>query len=235
MVQGQEARGQRSPLIAEEVPVSQNGPLQDSTAYDILALLAKELPKLVNAQMNRSTSHSCPNNEQPSKRRRVNSETDHVTTTSLEESPILPSLDLLDVIISAYFTHIHPCIPMIHQARFRRRLGDMNDSATLEVILHAMIVSSSKFVPHANISPDLIRCSRKWVVSTAMELVCLEGLQALIILAFTDVPLTPSIPFRSLHDLTQADWKRKSCKSLVLDRLTHPHRGIQSAITRARR
>lgn len=192
MVQGQEARGQRSPLIADEDPVSQNGPLHGSAAYDILALLAKELPKLVNAQMNRSTSHSCLNNEQSSKRRRVNSETDHVTITSSEESPILPSLDLLEVIISAYFTHVHPYIPMIHQARFRQRLGDMNDSATLEVILHAMIVSSSKFVQHANFSPDLIRRSRKWVVSTAMELVCLEGLQALIILAFTDVPLAPS-------------------------------------------
>jgi hypothetical protein len=198
MVQGQEARGQRSPLIAEEDSVSQNGPLQDSAAYDILALLAKELPKLVNAQMSKSTSHSCLNNERPSKRKRVNSETDHVTITSSEESPILPSLDLLEVIISAYFTHIHPCIPMIHQARFRQRLAGINDSVTLEVILHAMIVSSSKFVPHANISPDLIRCSRKWVVSTAMDLICLEGLQALVILAFTDVPLTPSRFVRSM-------------------------------------
>jgi hypothetical protein len=198
MVQGQEALGQRSLLIADDdpvTPVTQNSPFQDSAAYDILALLAKELPKFVNAQMKRSTSHSCQDNERHSKRMRGVCETDYVTVKSLEESPILPSLDLLEFIISAYFVHTHPCIPMIHQARFRQRLGDPNNSTTLKVILHAMVVSSSKFVPDASISPDFIQSSRKWIVSTAMEVVSLEGLQALIILAFTDVPLTHSVSF----------------------------------------
>lgn len=85
---------------------------------------------------------------------------------------------------------------MIHQGRFRQRLDSIGDRAKLEVVLHAMIIAAYKFVPNSCVSADILSRTRQWVVYAAMDGVCLESLQALIILAFNDV----SIP-KKLHTL----------------------------------
>jgi hypothetical protein len=62
----------------------------------------------------------------------------------------------------------------------------------LEVVLRAMEISASKF-PNEGIAPDAISptwsddFTRRWVVSTAMDCLSVENLQALIIIAFNDV------------------------------------------------
>ncbi|KAF2798061.1 hypothetical protein K505DRAFT_346843 [Melanomma pulvis-pyrius CBS 109.77] len=160
---------------------------QESTAYNILALLAKELPKLVNAQTNRPSPTSSERAEGPSKRRRLNNEDSHTKALQPIDYPELPEPELLEAMISAYFTHIHPLIPMIHQARFRQRLNHSDEREVLVVILHSMIIAASKFVPDASLLAESTMRARRWVVSTAMDNLSLESLQALIILAFTDI------------------------------------------------
>ena len=79
---------------------------------------------------------------------------------------------------------------MIHQRRFRERLDDPR----LSLLLHAIIFAVSKFLISKDISEEDIynvpwtrERSRAWVVSIAMEGLFVENLQALTIVAFTDV------------------------------------------------
>ena len=79
---------------------------------------------------------------------------------------------------------------MIHQHRFRERLSDHR----LNLLLHAMIFAASKFLISKEIPEEAIynapwTCehSRAWIVSIAMEGLSVENLQALTIVAFTDV------------------------------------------------
>lgn len=156
-----------------------------STAYDILALLARELPKLVDASTPKANvSH--PPSEQPSrKRQRMNEEVSD-DFVSVEQMPALPDSQVVQAVIAAYFCHVHPWIPMIHQARFLQRMIDDTAHTQLMLILQAMMIAASKYVLGSDAYVNVTR-NRKWVVYTAMETLSLESLQALIILAFDDI------------------------------------------------
>jgi len=157
---------------------------KETAAYDIFALLAKELPKLVDS----STGGGAPPIERRNKRRCVDLE-DVATPTVLrtDDSPTLLGQPLLDEIVTAYFAHVHPWIPMIHQGTFLRRYAAHTEQRQILVILHAMIIATSKFVPDAQELSHTLICARTWVVSTAMDCISLENLQALIIIAFDDI------------------------------------------------
>ncbi|KAF1843220.1 uncharacterized protein K460DRAFT_418323 [Cucurbitaria berberidis CBS 394.84] len=162
-----------------------NDGIGESSARDVLALLAKELPKLVNApkeNINPSTAFS----ERRSKRKRLDEGLDTFNTAFLNEEPPLPEKQLLEAIVTSYFLHVHPWIPMIHQARFLQRFSNEMDQKQLLVILHAMILAASKFVPGAWAFARDER-ARKWVLYTSMESLSLENLQALTIVAFNDL------------------------------------------------
>ncbi|KAL2127422.1 hypothetical protein VTI74DRAFT_10759 [Chaetomium olivicolor] len=156
---------------------------RERNACGILALLARELPKFLEG----STSS-------PNKRRRTDGESVSGASNGAEEledeasSPGLPPQSALNAILDAYFTCIHPWIPMIHQSRFRRRLADPLERPKLDVVLHAIVLTASRFVSdqqHIGVpTPDR---RRSWVVSTAMDCMSVESLQAMIILAFNDI------------------------------------------------
>lgn len=159
----------------------------EQVAYNILALLAREIPKLVDPCKSQSTAVPA-SNEQSNKRRRLND--DDTNTASLHYSegvPQLPENEHLEEIVTAYFFHLHPWIPMIHQKRFLQRLADETERPALTIILHAMTIAASKFVPGAKMDSSHTLRIRKWVVYTAMGGLSLENLQALIILAFNDI------------------------------------------------
>lgn len=186
VVHEREARSASNSKSAQSEDVSNH---HESAAYNILALLAKELPKLVNASRD-SQSPIFASDERIGgncKRRRLENGEAEVRPLEIDPSPELPGSDLLGAIIAAYFCQVHPWIPMIHQGRFRQRMDEEIERPKLNVILHAMVIAASKFVPNAAISADLVARTRKWIVWTAMDNLALESLQALIILAFTDV------------------------------------------------
>ncbi|KAJ8109655.1 hypothetical protein OPT61_g7304 [Boeremia exigua] len=153
----------------------------ESAAQSILALLARELPKLVNQGQSEpilapaSTRDSC-------KRRRQNEALDVASRT--DDAPSLPTADILEPVLAAYFTQIHPWIPMIHKGRFYERLADEKQGEQLLIVLHSMVLAASKFVPGAALHVNAH--TRRWIVSSAMDSLSLENLQALIILAFND-------------------------------------------------
>lgn len=184
-------------LDQEARPASTEAPLgegSETRAYSVLALLAQELPKLLAGDPGTANFHSAPtiNN----KRRRTDDGESRVsgaiTGSDREENgvgkPVLPPPHALHMILEAYFVCIHPWIPMIHETRFRNRLSDQRERPKLDVVLHAMVLAASRFArdqQHAIVPrPDQLR---SWVISTAMDCMSVESLQAMIILSFTDV------------------------------------------------
>jgi hypothetical protein len=159
----------------------------ESAAYDIIALLAKELPKLIQAPRGPQVT-PLQSSEPSSKRPRLDvDDIETPGTFQFDDTPQLPEPRLLEAIVTAYFHHIHPWVPMIHQTRFLRRFADHAEKKQLLVILHAITIAASKFVPGGWAPTREHQRIRSWVLCTAMDCLSLENLQALIILAFHDI------------------------------------------------
>ncbi len=105
----------------------------------------------------------------------------------------LPPAALLEDIVTVYFAVIQPWIPILHETRFRTRMRDPEQLPPLFVVIHGMIVSALRFAHpegHALSAEELdamIKRSRSIVVLNAMDSLTVENLQALIMIAFSDV------------------------------------------------
>lgn len=162
-----------------------------------MAFFAKELHKF-NSKSRSSSSEQRTQTESPgrAKRRRLD---DHepiniaFTGDSSPALPVLPEEEDLEIVLKAYFAHIHPWIPIIHEARFRRRLREPGDDKPLLAVLHAMVLSASRFISDEDVATKLFgthqqrSITRDWIVSTSMKTFNVESHQALIIVAFNDV------------------------------------------------
>lgn len=182
-------------LDSEARNAGRHAPLSEgpeTRACSVLALLARELPKLLEGDSSVPISGPVP---VINKKRRRTDQSQSVSGVAggydSEEdgasSPALPPPHALDMILDAYFVCIHPWIPMIHQTRFRSRLSEPRERPKLNVVLHAMVLAASKFVRDQECAvpkPDRLR---SWVVSTAMDCMSVESLQAMVILSFADV------------------------------------------------
>ncbi|KAI3546675.1 hypothetical protein CABS01_06125 [Colletotrichum abscissum] len=173
-----------------------NGALEKN-AYSIMAFFAKELQKF-NTKSGSSPSEERAETESPvrAKRRRLD---DHepfniaFTCNSSPTSPVLPDEEDLEIVLKAYFAHIHPWIPIIHEARFRRRLREPGEAKLLLAVLHAMVLSASRYISDEDVATNLFGTlqqrgiTRDWIVSTSMKTFDVESHQALIIVAFNDI------------------------------------------------
>ncbi|KAJ0296005.1 hypothetical protein COL516b_012064 [Colletotrichum fioriniae] len=162
-----------------------------------MAFFAKELHKF-NSKSRSSSSEQRTQTESPgrAKRRRLD---DHepiniaFTGDSSPALPVLPEEEDLEIVLKAYFAHIHPWIPIIHEARFRRRLREPGDDKPLLAVLHAMVLSASRFISDEDVATKLFgthqqrSITRDWIVSTSMKTFNVESHQALIIVAFNDI------------------------------------------------
>lgn len=136
---------------------------------------------------------------QPRKRRRVDSCGNPTINLAfpLEDlennSTTLPPSALLEDVVTAYFNFVQPWIPLLHETQFRRRLHNHERVPELVVVLHAMVVAAVRFVDHAEHQVSTVQIeqmttrSRNLVVLSAMNSLSVESLQALVIIAFTDV------------------------------------------------
>ncbi|KAH8201601.1 hypothetical protein TruAng_004207 [Truncatella angustata] len=146
-----------------------------------------------------SSSYNQESRDRARKRRRVDScgnpniRLEHPLEDITDSFAALPPPQLVEHVVDAYFTTFQPWIPIIHETHFRRRLQDRQKATRLVIILHAMIVAAMRFVdPNVLIMPRneieaWVRRSRNVVVVEGMELLSLESLQALIIIAFNDI------------------------------------------------
>jgi hypothetical protein len=105
----------------------------------------------------------------------------------------LPPFEALESYTNTYFTHVHPWIPMLNQDRFRQRVQDPSELPKLKVILQALVMIASRYLPQELGLNEIwpVEKIREWVILRSMESNTLEGLQALIIIAFNDVSRRP--------------------------------------------
>ncbi|OBR07128.1 C6 transcription factor [Colletotrichum higginsianum IMI 349063] len=172
-----------------------NGGLEKN-AYNIMAFFAKELQKFNSSNNTLADDERRQQREAPeqqptrAKRRRINDGEPSVVAGSI---PALPDAETIQVVLRAYFSHVHQWIPMIHEARFRRRLEHSSEADALDVVLHAMILSASRYIDDEDVASSLFGsvqqrdAVRDWVVSNAMRNLSVESHQALIIVAFNDI------------------------------------------------
>ncbi|CAM1501373.1 Fc.00g105350.m01.CDS01 [Cosmosporella sp. VM-42] len=181
----------------------------------ILSILAEEIQKLSSNILVLSQS-ALPGLRTPSslgvakndyrtrngKRQRLDIEHSH-PVQSEPASPVLnDELDFssefvtgenLEALLDAYFINIHPWIPMIHMATFRRKILEVDGTGGQPLILHAILVGVLRFLDPTGerIPSDRIECeierSRSKVILMSMNDLSVENLQALIILAFIHI------------------------------------------------
>ncbi|KAF7563529.1 hypothetical protein G7046_g554 [Stylonectria norvegica] len=110
-----------------------------------------------------------------------------------DDNPPIPGANTIDAIAALYFSHIHPWIPMINQDRFRQRLRDQAEFQKLLIVVHAMSIAVSSYLPSGDsvLSTTPLSWSvhrlRKWILTAGMDSLSLENLQGLIILVFNDI------------------------------------------------
>ncbi|KAM0275863.1 hypothetical protein ACHAQH_007335 [Verticillium albo-atrum] len=168
----------------------------DKSAYGILSFFAKELQRF-NNERPEAVPAQPPRYEEPrpparAKRRRADSSEDIRVPIRLHV-PSLPDGEVLDGVLRAYFAHVQPWIPMIHEGRFRRRLADPDEHRRLHVILHSMILVASRYIEDVDSAVALTVSAEKqgqvrdWIVAQVMKDLSVENLQALIMIAFNDI------------------------------------------------
>lgn len=101
--------------------------------------------------------------------------------------------ELLDDVVHLYFMRIHYWIPILHWTRFKHQYRHYALREKIAVILNALVVGTLKYVnreQHHLSDRDIEHISsecRELVLLRAMDSLCVENLQALVILAFLDV------------------------------------------------
>lgn len=148
----------------------------------------------------------CSPYAQPRKRRRIDScgnpkiELALPLEDLLDTTTNLPSPELLEKVVTAYFINIQPWIPILHETRFRARVHDPEQRTRLIIVIHAIIVAAIRFAHPETHGLSAIevesqtRTSRSIVVLNAMDSLSVENLQALTIIAFDDVSLLVAKP-----------------------------------------
>ncbi|KXH50349.1 hypothetical protein CSIM01_05407 [Colletotrichum simmondsii] len=169
----------------------------EKNAYSIMAFFAKELHKF-NTKGGSSFSEESAQTESPgrAKRRRLDGHEPiniDLTGNSSPTSPVLPDEEDIEIVLKAYFAYVHPWIPIIHEARFRRRLREPGEAKLLLAVIHAMVLSASRYISDEDVATNLFGAhqqrsiTRDWIVSTSMKTFNVESHQALIIVAFNDI------------------------------------------------
>uniref|UniRef100_A0A8H7N700 Xylanolytic transcriptional activator regulatory domain-containing protein n=1 Tax=Bionectria ochroleuca TaxID=29856 RepID=A0A8H7N700_BIOOC len=101
--------------------------------------------------------------------------------------------DLIDEAVDLYFAKVFYWIPLIHRSRFKDQIKLAEGRRRLSVVIDAILIATLRFVDRHNHSlseEDILRLTtekRKSVLIAAMDNLSIENLQALVILAFTDI------------------------------------------------
>ncbi|KAG9251623.1 uncharacterized protein F5Z01DRAFT_627356 [Emericellopsis atlantica] len=218
--------------------------------YNTLAFFAREFQRFNESQNQYNTpSSSNGDSGRPQKRRRL--ESFAAPPTDAIHIDRLPLDDDLASVLEAYFTHVHPWIPMIHEARLRRRLAADTEQLELGIVLHAMTLVAAKFIPDEQASkrwtlgPDHASDSRDHLIAVAMRSLSVENVQALIMLAFDDLAvegdeddaerqtlLRPCISLPAPEDWTEVEERRRVFwNAFNLDRLCSVTTGWNTSLT----
>lgn len=106
---------------------------------------------------------------------------------------IFSSPERLNTLADAYFSNVHPWIPMIHRSTFKKSMQNKNTGSNSQTILKSMFIAALPFVEDGlSFSTDTqgqVERAADQVLLTASKSLALENLQALTVIAFTYVRL----------------------------------------------
>lgn len=93
-----------------------------------------------------------------------------------------------------FFNRVQPWVPTLHIKRFPKLLEDPVQQKKKSVVLHAIQVATLRHLRNSDDTPldsdyvaQEVKRSRDYVVLSAMDGLSVENLQALILVAFSDV------------------------------------------------
>lgn len=115
---------------------------------------------------------------------------DQQRSADVETPTSLPTEDILDAAIDAFFAGTHHWTPFLHPFRFRRDLEDAQKRPPLEIILRAIVYSSLQHINCETLGIDKaeverrVELSRNEVILNELDALTIEKIQALIIVAF---------------------------------------------------
>lgn len=100
----------------------------------------------------------------------------------------------LTALLREFFNRVQPWLPILHLTRFAERAADGHQKPKILIILHAINFVALRFVVDEDGTPlppeyvaRQVKISRDHVLLTAMSSLSIENLQALTIVAFSDV------------------------------------------------
>lgn len=128
-----------------------------ASTLDVLDILARELSKLVQKDDRFCGSSSAT--PMPSlKRPRIQDEGCE-QRQGPRDGQVMPSPDQknLHCIFTAYFPHVHPWIPMLHQARFLERWENREAGQPLLLVVYAMIAAAGRHISDFVVWDDATR------------------------------------------------------------------------------
>ncbi|KAF4452072.1 hypothetical protein F53441_5003 [Fusarium austroafricanum] len=181
-----------------------NGPDNSAPLETILSTLAVELQRLnKNIDPSRISHHDQSiKSTRPRKRQRreISEDPDESSNGDVPKQQPHPAAprdidiihDHLDDLLQAYFHHIQPWIPMINMKGFKERVRQDTDDH-MGIVLRAMTLASLRYIQVGGkpLEKHFVRSEalrlRRSVVLYAMEGLTTENLQALIMVAFTDI------------------------------------------------
>lgn len=137
----------------------------------------------------KNTTETLNNSDSSRKRKR----TGFINQVNTRIDSSLPSHEILNATIDAYFSSTHHWIPFLHPFRFKKDMENPGKRSKLEIVLHAIVYSSIHRLgsDKTNITRAEIMhqtdVSRNTVVLKSMDSLTVENLQALVIVAFTSV------------------------------------------------
>ncbi|KAF5864612.1 hypothetical protein ETB97_007170 [Aspergillus alliaceus] len=143
----------------------------------------------------------------------------------------LPPDNLMNSILDAYFSVVHPFIPILHEPLFRSRLRDPAERPKLIPLLHAMMVCALRYVVNERLAtewlrshPDALQRSRDIVVLSGIDSLSVESAQSLVIIVFVHIcdgnagkawpivgTLCRAVVYMGLHNEPDEDYHRGPC------------------------
>ncbi|KAF4983957.1 hypothetical protein FZEAL_749 [Fusarium zealandicum] len=192
-VEGQQAA--LGELQSKTSPSNDTSPRQEpsSKEHGLLLSLVQEICNF----NNRSPKRAFEKEDVDSSRKRPRNEVDHSDHQTdhqfIVAVPPLPEDAIMEAVISAYFVHVHPWIPMIHETRFHKRLQNAAGRDDLHLVLLSMILVASRYIKDKDLAAAAMRYTgdqqnlRDWVVAKATKALSVENLQALIMICFKDI------------------------------------------------
>ncbi|KAI9148232.1 putative transcriptional regulatory protein [Paramyrothecium foliicola] len=193
LVENQNSRGAQGNYHGQQTPTQNK---DGGSPYELLSFFAREFQRFNDRDL--AAQHPCSNGTwqrgDGAKRRRLDIGLAEEKADQADDARSAAKLndDEVGLLVDAYFSCVHPWVPMVHEARFRRRLANPEQGRKLQIVIQAMALCAARYVEDIDLSKKLLSSQTQQhlkdsVIATAMKQLTVENSQALVILSFNEI------------------------------------------------